>query len=172
MSGSEVGIIVRRAWLGLIAVLAIGACAAAPPPAARSAGITLSRSVCFGYCPDYTVTITSEGDVTYVGRRFVNVVGEQRSTVPREEVARLLARFDEIGFERLRDDYHAPVTDLPTYTLTLTRDGHSKTVVDYGGLSAGMPQAVRDLQDEVDRVAGTARWVLRDGQPVRSQPQR
>jgi hypothetical protein len=30
---------------------------------------------------------------------------------------------------------------------------------------------VRDLEDEIDRVANTARWVLRDGQPVRERPE-
>jgi hypothetical protein len=34
-----------------------------------------------------------------------------------------------------------------------------------------MPRTVRDLQAEIDRVAGTAQWVLRDGQPVRDRPQ-
>lgn len=133
--------------------------------------ITLNRTVCFGFCPDYTVTITGEGEVRYVGRRFVNVVGERTATIPRADVAALLARFDEIGFERLRDAYRANVTDLPTTTIVLERDGRRKVVADYGGLSAGMPEAVRDLQDRIDQVAGTAQWVLRDGQPVRERPQ-
>jgi hypothetical protein len=34
-----------------------------------------------------------------------------------------------------------------------------------------MPQAVRELQAEIDRVAGTAQWVLRDGEPVRDRPE-
>lgn len=133
--------------------------------------ITLTRSVCFGFCPAYRVTISSDGEVAYSGERFVNVVGERRATIPRADVERLLRRFDEIGFEQLRDSYRAQVTDLPTYTITLDRNGRRKTVVDYGGLSAGMPQAVRDLQDEIDRVANTAQWVLRNGQPVRDAPQ-
>lgn len=161
--------IVRRAWLALVGALALASCATAAPPTA--AEITLSRSVCFGFCPDYTVSITDAGEVTYVGRNFVNVVGEQHATVSREDAARLLARFDAIGFDRLRDAYRAEITDIPTYTVTLTRNGRAKTVVDYGGLSVGMPQSMRDLQDEIDRVAGTVRWVLRDGQPVRN-PQR
>lgn len=159
--------------LAAMAVLAFAACA--PTGAAQQQGadveIRLSRSVCYGFCPDYTVTIHGNGEVVYVGRRFVNVVGEQRASIPPADVQRLVARFDEIGFERLRDSYRASVTDMPTYAVTLTRDGRSKTVVDYAGLSAGMPQAVRDLQDEIDRVAGTSRWVLRDGQPVRDRPQ-
>jgi hypothetical protein len=60
---------------------------------------------------------------------------------------------------------------LPTFTVSLTRNGQTKTVVDYGGPSVGMPRTVRDLQAEIDRVAGTAQWVLRDGQPVRDRPQ-
>lgn len=165
-----------RAALSVLAAAAFVACApvgsAQPGPSdAGPVEITLSRTACYGFCPDYTVTITGEGQVTYVGRRFVNVTGEQRATISREEVAGLIARFDAIGFDGLRDAYRAGVTDMPTYTVSLLRNGRRKTVVDYAGLNAGMPQAVRDLQDEIDRVAGTGRWALRDGQPVRDRPQ-
>ena len=81
---------------------------------------------------------------------------------------RLLQRFDAINFDSLRDEYRAHITDLPTNTITLTRNGRTKRVVDYGGTGAGMPAAVRELQAEIDRVAQTAQWVLRDGQPVRT----
>lgn len=130
--------------------------------------ISLQRTVCFGFCPAYTIRISGDGAVTYNGERFVNVTGERTSTIPRANVERLLQRFDEINFMQLRDEYRAQVTDLPTYTVTLTRNGVTKRVVDYGGVSAGMPSSVRDLQDEIDRVANTAQWVLRDGQPVRT----
>lgn len=163
----------RRFFLALFGAVAITACAPVETPAAEGpVTITLTRSMCFGFCPAYRVTIEEDGQVTYRGERFVNVVGEGRATIPRADVERLLRRFDEVGFDQLRDEYRAQVTDLPTYTITLERNGRSKTVVDYGGLSAGMPQAVRDLQDEIDRVADTGRWVLRDGQPVRGEPER
>lgn len=164
---------IRRAILTFLAACALASCAPVETPAAEGpAMITLSRTVCFGFCPAYRVSISEAGEVTYVGEAFVNEVGERRATIPREDVQRLLRRFDEIGFENLRDSYRAEVTDLPTYTITLARNGRTKTVVDYAGLSAGMPQGVRDLQDEIDRVANTARWVLRDGQPVRTEPER
>ncbi len=63
----------------------------------------------------------------------------------------MLRRFDEVGFNNLRDAYRAEVSDLPTYTVSLTRNGQTKTVVDFGGVSAGMPQSIRDLQREIDR---------------------
>jgi len=163
---------IMRAFSALFAAVVLASCAAAPTSAEQGpVEITLQRTVCFGFCPDYTVTISGEGEVHYEGRRFVDAVGVRTATVPREDVQRLLQRFDEIGFDNLRDEYRANVTDLPTTTITLTRNGHTKRVVDYGGLSAGMPEAVRALQAEIDRVARTEQWVLRNGEPVRSRPQ-
>lgn len=130
--------------------------------------ISMTRTPCFGFCPAYTVSITGDGQVTYLGQNFVNVAGEQHAAVSPADVQGLLRRFDAIHFEQLSDSYRAHVTDLPTTTITLERNGHRKSVEDYGGVSVGMPEAVRDLQNEIDRIAGTSRWVLRDGQPVRT----
>jgi hypothetical protein len=160
----------RRGLLAVFVAIALGACTTpgVSPPDSGPVRITLERGVCFGFCPDYTVTITGDGQVTYEGRRFVNVAGRQTATVPAADVQRLLARFDAVGFDRLQDEYRAHVTDLPTYIVTLERNGRTKRVLDYGGVGAGMPEAVRDLQAEIDRTANTACWVLRDGQPVRT----
>lgn len=160
----------RRTYLGMLAALALSACAMAPAPTPENAGpveITLERTPCFGFCPDYSVTISGDGDVLYEGRRFVAVTGEQHGQISAADVQRLLARFDAIGFDNLENEYRAHVTDLPTTTITLIRNGRSKSVLDYGGTSAGMPESVRELQAEIDRVANTGRWVLRNGEPVR-----
>jgi hypothetical protein len=157
----------RRALLAFFAAAALASCAPVDTAPAGPVAITLQRTVCFGFCPAYTVSISGDGEVVYNGERFVNVQGQQRAQIPAADVQRLLERFDAIGFDRLRDEYRAQVTDLPTTTITLTRNGRSKRVVDYGGASAGMPESVRQLQDEIDRIANTGRWVLREGQPVR-----
>lgn len=162
--------LLRSTFAAAAAALSLG-CAPSYAEPPQPVEIVLSRSVCFGFCPDYTVRISGEGEVVYDGRAFVNVRGEARARIAPAEVAALLARFDAIGFERLRDHYHANVTDMPTFTLTLTRNGHSKRVIDYAGTLAGMPESVRALQDEIDRVAGTARWVLGDGERVRDRPE-
>jgi hypothetical protein len=161
-----------RLAFAVLGAMIMSACApvSAEPTKGEPLEITLTRTVCFGYCPAYSVTINGAGEVRYEGRAFVNVVGEARGQVAPEEVARLVARFDEIGFDRLRDRYEAQVTDLPTYTVSIRRGDQVKTVVDYAGTAVGMPQAVRALQDEIDRVAGTGQWVLRNGQPVQDRP--
>src|SRR6202171_787505 len=43
--------------------------------------VTLERTVCFGTCPSYLVTITSDGTVTFEGRDFVKTKGTAREGV-------------------------------------------------------------------------------------------
>lgn len=163
--------ITKRAALGFFAALALAACATAPAPNAPTAAdsLTLERSVCFGFCPDYTVTIRGDGAVSYQGRRFVRVEGAQTAQADPAETARLFARADEAGLFALQNEYRAHITDIPEFRVTYTRGGRSKTIVDYGGPMAGMPESVRELEDEIDRVAGADRWVKRDGQPALSK---
>jgi len=144
-------------------LLALSACETTSAPGdGGKVLITLERTPCFGFCPDYTVSIDGEGNVTYVGRRFVGVTGEQHGRASRADVQALLRAFDAVRFESLRDEYRAHVTDLPSTIVTLTRNGHTKRVVDYAGVSVGMPQAMVAIEQQIDRAANTAPWVRRN----------
>src|SRR5690349_20101373 len=67
--------------------------------------IELRRTPCFGTCPVYTVSIRAAGRVTYVGEKFVRVVGRQTARVDPSVVAKLLARADSLRFFDLRNAY-------------------------------------------------------------------
>lgn len=146
-------------WIIAALALCLSACATAPGGGAQWGDIKLARTPCFGFCPDYEVTIAADGAVTYIGRRFTRVQGVQHGQADPAALAALRAHIAAADFFNLRDAYRAPITDLPTYSVTVTRGGRTKTVVDYAGTSVGMPRAVRAIEDEIDRVAGTAQWV-------------
>ncbi|MEA1650713.1 DUF6438 domain-containing protein [Nitrospirillum sp. BR 11164] len=175
----------------LLALVGLPARAAPEPPQPLPAEdtsklrVTLTRLGCgIGRCPQYSVQIEGSGRVVFdgggdlpAGQRFptsvyrrppffspdVVVPGRQEDHVPPEAVAALAHRFEEAHFFDLADSYVAMVTDEPNYSLTLETDRGTKHVEDYAGTRVGMPAVVRTLEDEVDRVANTARWV--DGAP-------
>ncbi|EGF91061.1 hypothetical protein ABI_24740 [Asticcacaulis biprosthecium C19] len=63
-----------------LAVLALlSGCASLPQDTPTTAGETLSYSVgpCFGFCPVYSVTVSPDGHVTYMGERHTAVLGPQ-----------------------------------------------------------------------------------------------
>jgi hypothetical protein len=121
--------------------------------------IRLSRSGCYGTCPSYSVVIHGDGEIKFHGERFVAIPGDHDARITLEAVARLLERFRAAEFFELKDRYAASVTDNPTYCLELTVGPKRKTVTDYVGSWVGMPTSVSGLEDAVDAVAGTDRWV-------------
>jgi hypothetical protein len=155
------------------ALLPIGAAAQAPgigdqtSPIPDDVVITLERTACYGECPVYTVSIDARGNVNYNGSRFVRVVGRQTDRIPVSRVAALLQTAARIGFFDLRDQYRqvqnpdgstTVVSDLPTAFVTMTREGRTKRVEDY----YGAPEALKQLEGQIDEAARTKRWILLD----------
>ena len=139
--------------------------------------ISLQRTASFGSCPDYKITITGDGrlvfqtipfldhdDVANVHRSFstesgVRVPGTHQTTIDPQVIDDLLAQFEQSRFFSLRDQYRAEVTDNPTYVVTIDTGNGQKSVVDYVGKEAGMPESMTALQDAIDAAAGTERWI-------------
>jgi hypothetical protein len=139
-------------------LLPAGAAVAAPKDWS-SVHIRLSRSACYGSCPVYTVEIAGDGTVAYEGGAYTVIPGRQQVKVPREAIEHLVGQFEAADFASLQPAYNASVTDMPAYTVSLSVDGQEHMVYDYVGREVGMPAAVTALEDEIDRVAGTDRWV-------------
>ncbi|WP_223072863.1 DUF6438 domain-containing protein [Erythrobacter sp. SCSIO 43205] len=170
----------RAIFIGICSFL-LSAChilsAPFPPVDKDKLVISLQRTACFGSCPDYKVTIYGSGrvlfqstphlepdDVANVHRAFstqsgVRVPGTHETTIEPQVIDQLVAQFEATRFFSLRDEYRAEITDNPTYVVTIDTGNGKKSVVDYVGREAGMPEAVKALQDAIDAAAGTDRWI-------------
>lgn len=123
------------------------------------AEITLERGACFGFCPDYVLTITETGDVIFEGRNFVTNPGKTENyTISESKVSKIINEFEKVNFFDLEDEYVDPyVTDLPSTTLSLRLDSKFKSIKLYG-LDNTVPQELIDLADFIDDVAGTEEY--------------
>lgn len=120
--------------------------------------ITLKRSGCFGSCPSYSVLVSTHG-VEFKGEAFVVAPGRHVDTSDPDGVRELAREFVEADFYSMDASYWASVTDNPTYVLSLSIDGHAKQVVDYVGSWVGMPGVISELEDKVDSIGRTQRWI-------------
>ncbi len=120
--------------------------------------IKLERTPCFGACPIYQLIINGDGTVVYNGTRFVQVVGTAKTTIPREQVKELVAAFDRSNFFSLKDYTTANITDAPSAITSITVRGQTKTVRHYQG-DRSAPQALTDLETQIDKTANSAQWV-------------
>jgi len=126
----------------------------------QSLDIELQRGGCLGTCPWYSANVTGDGTVTYVGKGCVAEKGKRQSHISVVSVAGLVQEFRNANYFSLRDYYVADITDAPTFQISISFDGRRKIVGDYEGEIVGMPSSVRNLESEIDRVAGTGRWVF------------
>jgi hypothetical protein len=140
--------------------------------------VMLERGPCLGPCPVYQVEIKGDGEVVFTGAgqlvdlagvrmpamdmNGVLVPGRHVSRIDRPALDALIARFRDAHFFGLKDVYEAEITDSASYVLTFQTGDRRKQVVDYVGDQVGMPGVVAELENEVDRVAGTRRWVKGD----------
>ena len=120
--------------------------------------LSLERTPCFGACPVYTVEVRTDGTTAFKGARHVKVTEPVEVKLEPATLQKLSALFEASEFARWADFTRTPVTDMPS--VVLTYQGH--TVRHYLGDDKA-PAALTALEDEVDAIIGTARWVKGTG---------
>lgn len=90
-----------------------------------------------------------------------NVAARGRHTdkIDTDAVIALAKRLVAADFYSMEDDYRYRGCDSPSSSLSITIDGHTKSVRDYEGQWVGMPSVIVELEDEEDAVARTERWI-------------
>lgn len=131
-----------------------------PLPDVPLAQVTISlwRTGCFGTCPAYGVQIHGDGKVLYEGGGYVDVTGRHTYTIPKEQVAALVEDLRNMDLWSMERSYRAGITDSPTYTLKLQMGSQAHEIEDYVGEMVGMPRAISEFEDEIDRIGRTAEW--------------
>ena len=165
-----------RAGAAAVTLVAASACqpthSAADVQRIDADSVVLERSVCFGFCPAYRLTIHPNGAVHFVTTQRADTVQRADTIAPRS-FRSLVGEAQRIGFFTLPTDVvrdatlcAARATDHPTATVTIFRGDSTHTVVDYQGCymdhALGVAPALRPLrrlESAIDSVAGTKRWL-------------
>ena len=129
--------------------------------------ITLQRGACEQRCAVYRLVIFADGTVIYDGQHFVRRAGLIRSGISPEVLAKLLHDLEEGGFFRMENNYGYGNTDRcksidpggPVAILSVSNQGRSKTVLHNHSCVGPIPSRLTDLEDKVDRAAGTVKWI-------------
>jgi hypothetical protein len=151
----------------MLTVLLVAGChSLAHPKDLRSVSVILKRTACYGTCPVYSVLIHWNGLVEYLGELNVDIPGDQTGRIPPEKLIDLLRDFEGIHFFDLQDKYSEACTDQPTAIISILVDGKTKEVGNYFGGCEGAksgPQVdLARLAEQIDKAAGSGRWVKCD----------
>jgi len=129
--------------------------------------ITLERGPCFGTCPIYKLTITSDGSVTFDGKRFTKTTGIATGNITATDFRALVSEFEKINYFSLPDAFtpqtkNCPnaMTDMPSANTSIRLKGQSKNVYHYYGCGTqGVLPKLTALENKIDEVVGTQKWI-------------
>jgi hypothetical protein len=133
-----------------------------PHPPDQVAGATpiatLERTGCYGECPVYRLTVSSDGSVVYVGTRWVKVLGRQQYKLSEAQLSELQAAFERASFMQMRDYDRVENTDDDWAHVSYRRGNIVKHVRHYHGDNSA-PAALSSLEDEFDRIVDSGRFI-------------
>ncbi|HZS43525.1 MAG TPA: DUF6438 domain-containing protein [Blastocatellia bacterium] len=133
--------------------------------------ITLERTICYGTCPSYILTISADGTVTFDGRQYTKQKGVVTGKINQDHVKQLIAEFDKAKYFSLKDRYQTQNdgcpevwTDAPAVTTSFKANGRQKKIVHYLGCEEGngkgvYPKLLHDLENKIDEIVGTEQWI-------------
>ena len=110
--------------------------------------ISMKRTPCYGTCPQYQVTIFSNGLIKYEGKRFVDKIGCFHSKLSRKKIENIVSLVNKINYFKLDSVYSSNVTDLPSVVTEVIVNGKSHRVVD----EKLFETELNILYDEIDKL--------------------
>ncbi|HOV26600.1 MAG TPA: DUF6438 domain-containing protein [Pseudobacteroides sp.] len=122
--------------------------------------IKLKRTMCFGTCPVYSVTMDNEGNVNYYGEMFVYKSGEHHWKISGEKVNQLNDLIEDFGFKSFiykpGDEF---ITDQPSCITTIKySDGETKEINHYYG-HVLIDDSLIEFEKNIERIIGTKKYV-------------
>ena len=122
--------------------------------------LVLERTGCYGICPIFTLRLFEDGQIQYVGKRFVVATGPRYGRIGRAVVEKLRAKIAEANIGKLAPDCCncRTVTDHPWTRLAITGEGGTISVEHYHGCYAA-PKVLSELEEDILSSAGAWRWI-------------
>lgn len=127
-----------------------------PPKPTGITEIGLERAGCYGTCPCYTVRITSDGRVRYLGERYVSRLGKHTGRIPTYSFQQVAEFIRDAGVAGFHDSYQdLNVSDQETTYTLFAIDGVQKLVSDYGNSG---PTTLWAIEQLIDKLLAETKW--------------
>jgi len=116
------------------------------------------------------LSIKADGSIVFDGERFTQTGGRAEDKISAEKVKQLIAEFKNADYFSFKNSYaldNCPqaATDMSTVKTSIQINNREKAISHYLGCSEGngkplgFPQALTDLENKIDEIAETKRWI-------------
>ncbi|KOA19500.1 hypothetical protein CLHOM_21080 [Clostridium homopropionicum DSM 5847] len=122
--------------------------------------IRLQRTMCYGTCPVYSVTVDNEGNVNYHGEMFVYKSGEQHWKISKKKVEQLNDLIEDFGFKSfIYEPGEEFITDQPSCITTVKYSGEETKEIDHYYGHIMIDDSLAAFEKKIDRIIGIKKYV-------------
>ena len=122
-----------------------------------STEIQFERTECFGRCPAFIVTFRLDGTAEYVGRKFVENMGEHVGKIDLRSYGRLCWAIEKFNLSKLPSKYTANWTD-DTTAVVRVKSQNSETVVEISDYGSQGPIELWMIHNVIDGLVSHIEW--------------
>lgn len=122
--------------------------------------IRIERTMCYGNCPVYSVTVDKEGNVIFNGEMFVYKSGQHHWKISKKKVEQLNDLIDSFDFKSFKYEPGSGfITDQPSCITTVKYpDGEIKEIDHYYG-HIMIDDSLTAFEKKIERIIGTKKYV-------------
>ncbi|MEQ8325218.1 MAG: DUF6438 domain-containing protein [Vicingaceae bacterium] len=132
-----------------------------PPEASAPADslfMTFERTLCYGECPAFKVTVYADGRAVYEGKRFVEKLGIYDAELSKADIKAIQDEAQAIGYFTMEDRYDASVTDVPSVLIMISGPNGRKSVED----RFNAPDVLHNFEKYLDKILMGLDWKYRE----------
>lgn len=124
-----------------------------------SLALSIERTLCFGMCPAYKITVNNKGEALYDGYKFTDRLGKYTAKVSQDQYNQVLEKAKAIGFFDMKEQYdNEMVTDLPSTIILVSGPEGSLEVTD----RYDAPEELKELEKLMDKILLNLDWQKAD----------
>lgn len=112
--------------------------------------VRMHRTVCFGKCPEYILTVNSDGKATYEGKHFATYPGTYEKQFDAKKVQALFSEFNRYRADTCKDEYET-IPDIAGMHYEITYKGKDDEQKIRNANSPMAPRFLKGLADDMDK---------------------
>jgi hypothetical protein len=121
--------------------------------------ITMQRGACERRCAVYKVVIFGDGSLLFDGQYYVRKPGVFKDKLTPAQVKALVDAFQAADYFNLGDQGCSEAgIDTPWVLTSLVLGRRGNSVSHSLACRGPIPQKLKELEDQIDKIANTARW--------------
>lgn len=141
-------------WIIILVFVSLGCKSTKQSNADMQPIFTIEKTTCMGTCPSWEFKLYPDGSASYLGKEFVDRVGDYSSDISKEKLAEFKQMMAEAKFFQYANVYSANIHDLPTTYLYYDDGENFSKITDY----YGAPESLKKLEKKIEEFIETIDW--------------